>query len=78
MRLVVFVFSEFGTKLSAWKPVCDGAERLLGGLGNLILSGTSSWMFIPWRFNRFAFSVPFSVVNAENEEHPKFRSSPSQ
>lgn len=78
VRLVVFVSSEFGRQLSsAWEPVCDGAERLLGGLGNFSLSGTSSLMFIPWRFSRFALSASPSVLNAENEEHPKFRASPS-
>lgn len=77
VRLVVFVSSEFGRKLSAWKPVCDGAERLLGGSGNFRSGGTSSLMFIPWRLSRFALSVASSVVNAENEEHPKFRASAS-
>lgn len=76
--LVVFASSEFGRQLSsAWEPVCDGAERLLGGLGNFSLSGTSSLIFIPWRFSRFALSATPSILNAENEEHPKFRASPS-
>lgn len=34
VRRVVLVSWEFGGKLSAWKPACDGAQRLLGGSGN--------------------------------------------
>lgn len=77
MHLVVIVSSEFGRKLSAWKPVCDGAERLRGGLGNFSSGRASSLMSIPWRFNRFALSVASSVVNAEKAERLKFRASPS-
>lgn len=66
VRRAVLVSWESGGKLSAWKPVCDGAERLLGGSGNFSSGGTSSSMFIPWRLSRSALSAASSVVNVEN------------